>query len=97
MELVAPPYTATGGPSLTWTYTISGCNSAYPNDKLIITVNRGWVHSGGAVKAVGTVVTVQNPYHWRFNSVIQLLISGRNGYAGSNATGPRSATVMNQM
>jgi Flp pilus assembly protein TadG len=90
-----PPYTATGGPSLTWTYSISGCNSAYPNDKLIITVNRGWVHSGGAVKAVGTVVTVQNPYHWRFNSVIQLLIPGAT-YAGITQL-EESATVMNQM
>jgi Flp pilus assembly protein TadG len=93
-----PPYTATGGPALTWTYSISGCNSAYPNDKLVVTINRGWVHSGGgggAVEAVGTVVTVQNPYHWRFNSVIQLLIPGAS-YAAITQLN-ETATVLNQM
>ena len=33
-----PPYTATGGPALTWTYSISGCNSAYSTDNLVITI-----------------------------------------------------------
>lgn len=94
-----PPYTATGGPSLTWTYSISGCNSAYSSDSLVITINRGWVPPGGvsgtAPAAVGTSVAVQYPYHWRFNSVIQLLIPGASYAPATPLT--ESATVHNQM
>src|ERR1039458_1964157 len=91
------PGAVSGGAGLTWTYTISGCNSAYPSDKLVITINRGWVHSTGqgVVTAAGTVVTVQNPYHWRFNSVIQLLIPGAS-YAAITQLN-ETATVLNQM
>ena len=89
-----PPYTATGGPALTWTYSISGCNSAYSTDNLVITINRGWV-SGTTPAAVGTSVTVQYPYHWRFNSVIQLLVPGASYAATTQVT--ESATVHNQM
>ena len=80
-------------PSLTWIYTISGCSSANPGDNLVIRINRGWNHNGGG--AVGTVVTVTNPYHWQFNSVIQVLISGASYAAITQLT--ESATVQNQM
>jgi Flp pilus assembly protein TadG len=88
--IVIPP-----PPGLAWTYRISGCSSAYPADELVITINRGWVSPPGPPLAVGTVVTVQCPYHWRFNSVIQLLIPGANYAATTQVT--ESATVHNQM
>ena len=101
-----PPGTVSGpgtGPTaLMWTYTIFDCSSAYPNDPLVITINRGWVCGppgpacpSGPPVAVGTVVQVTYPYHWRFNSVIQLLIPGANYAAMTQLT--ESATVHNQM
>jgi Flp pilus assembly protein TadG len=101
-----PPGTVSGpgtGPAaLTWTYTIFGCSSADLNDPLLITINRGWVCGvpgpacpSGPPVAVGTVVQVTYPYHWRFNSVIQLLIPGANYAAVTQLT--ESATVHNQM
>jgi hypothetical protein len=45
--------------------------------------------------AVGTAVQVTYPYHWRFNSVIQLLFPGAGYAAITNVT--ESATVHNQM
>jgi Flp pilus assembly protein TadG len=76
---------------LTWTYSISGC-SGY-GDTLTITIDRGWVPAGAiSPVTVGTKVTVDYPYHWRFNSVIQLL-------GGSFAAPPdikESAAVHNQ-
>jgi Flp pilus assembly protein TadG len=67
--------TATGaavtqtGP-LQWTYAVSGCP-----DTINIIINRGWVPAVTDPKlAVGTLVTVIYPYHWRFNSAIQLLL-----------------------
>jgi hypothetical protein len=73
-----------------WTYEIKGCP-----DTLTITIDRGWVPAGPGVSSVGTRVTVSYPYHWRFNSAIQLLVPGAQ-YA---ATTPLSetATVHNQM
>ncbi len=61
----------TGG--LQWTYTISGCP-----DALNIVINRGWVPSVGNPQqlTVGTLVEVIYPYHWRFNSAMQLLLPG---------------------
>jgi len=91
-----PPGAASGPAGLTWTYTISGCNSAHPNDKLVITINRGWVTGSGSPMAVGTVVTVQYTYYWQFNSVIQLLFPGPSGYAATTQL-TESATVHNQM
>ena len=85
-----PPGTASGPTGLSWTYTISGC----PDD-LIVTINRGWVSGSGSPRSVGTRVTVAYPYHWRFNSVIQLLFSGAGYAAVTNLT--ESATVQNQM
>ena len=92
----------TPGTTLTWTYTISGCTTI-AGDQLIITINRGCVCGGscaptctsGPPVSVGTVVTVQYPYHWRFNSVIQLLAPGANYAALTQLS--ESATVHNQI
>ncbi|HKM47580.1 MAG TPA: TadE/TadG family type IV pilus assembly protein [Terriglobales bacterium] len=89
-----PPGTVSGPAGLTWTYTLSGCSGAYPGDNLVITINRGWVGSGPPMSA-GTSVQVAYPYHWRFNSVIQLLIPGASYAALTQVT--ESATVHNQM
>jgi Flp pilus assembly protein TadG len=87
----APPVTPTHpGSNLKWTYTISGC----PDD-LVVVINRGWLSAAGSPSAVGTMVTVKYPYHWRFNSVIQLLFPGAGYAAITNLT--ESATVHNQM
>jgi len=89
------PGAVTGGPpSLTWTYKISPCP-----DTLVVTINRGWVCptpcSLGPPAAVGTTVTVAYPYHWRFNSVIQLLVPGAT-YAPTTLI-TESSTVHNQL
>ncbi|HYW38165.1 MAG TPA: TadE/TadG family type IV pilus assembly protein [Terriglobales bacterium] len=86
-----PPGVASGGPNLTWTYTISGCP-----DNLVITIDRGSVSTSTSPAIVGTTVTVAYPYHWRFNSVIQLLFPGPSGYAATTQV-TESATVHNQM
>jgi hypothetical protein len=96
-----PPGTASGPTGLAWKYTISGCSSAYPPDNLVITVDRGSACvsgptcAAGPPVAVGTVVTIQYPYHWRFNSVIQLLVPGATYGATTQLT--ESSTVQNQM
>src|ERR1035438_9678970 len=79
---------------LTWIYTVPSCSATYTSDNLVITINRGWVSAGTPV-VVGTLVTVQYPYHWRFNSVIQLLIPGASYAAITQLTD--SATVHNQI
>src|ERR1700686_220523 len=92
-ESCTPPGRVTGGSNLIWTYTISGCPGS-----LVITINRGWEAGAGTADspaALGTVVTVQYPYSWRFNSVIQLLLPGANYAATTQLT--ESATVHNQM
>ena len=93
-SLVPPPTgKQTPSGSLTWVYTITSC----PDD-LTIKINRGWAFPNilpGATDAIGTQVTVSYPYHWRFNSVIQLLIPGAKYAAITNVT--ESATVHNQM
>jgi Flp pilus assembly protein TadG len=93
-----PSGPGTGPASLTWTYTISGCTTG--GDQLAITINRGWMCPGPCTTspplAVATVVTVTYPYHWRFNSVIQLLFPGPSGYAATTLV-TESATVHNQM
>jgi len=78
---------------LVWTYTLSGCSSN-PADNLVITINRGVV-SGSAPATISTSVTVSFPYHWRFNSAIQLLFPGASYAATTNLQ--ESATVHNQM
>jgi Flp pilus assembly protein TadG len=81
-----------GANPLQWTYTISGCP-----DNLTITIDRGWVVPPNAdpMKAVGTSVNVSYPYHWRFNSVIQLLVPGASYAAVTDLS--ETATVHNQM
>ena len=96
-----PPFPAPAQAALKWTYTITGCSSAYPSDPLAIVINRGWACASGPCTpgtpvAVGTVLTVSYPYHWRFGGVIQLLFPGPNGYS-TPATVTESATVHNQM
>lgn len=90
-----PPGTVSGPTSgLTWSYLISGCP-----DSLTITINRGWVATGttgNSPVAVGSIVTISYPYHWRFNSVIQLLMPGSSTYQATT-TLTESATVHNQM
>jgi|ERR1019366_8892268 Flp pilus assembly protein TadG len=81
---------AASGTGLASTYTISGCP-----DSLIITINRGTVVNSVSPAVVGTNVQVQYPYHWRFNSVIQLLIPGASYAAITQLS--ESATVHNQM
>jgi len=88
-----PPTT----PGLQWTYRIPECSSTYPSDNLVIDINRGWggSPSAGTPAAVGTNVRVAYPYHWRFNSVIQLLVPGASYLATTHLT--ENATVHNQM
>lgn len=85
------PGTPSGPTGLMWTYTISGCGSA--SDSLTISINRASVVPGSPA-IVGTSVTVTYPYHWRFNSVIQLLAPGAS-YTPASLS--ESATVHNQM
>jgi|SRR5208282_4660739 len=93
-NLTCGPYVVVKPIPLSWKYTISGCSSAYP-DNLVITINRGWVPAAGSPLSVGTSVQVAYPYHWRFNSVIQLLVPGASYAATTQVT--ESATVHNQM
>jgi hypothetical protein len=83
------PATATGT-GLASTYKINGCP-----DQLVITINRGTVVNSVSPALVDTSIQVQYPYHWRFNSVIQLLIPGASYAATTQVT--ESATVHNQM
>jgi len=86
----SPPGAPVNTAGLAWQYTISGCP-----DQLIITINRGAVVNSVSPALVGTSVQVQYPYHWRFNSVIQLLVPGASYAATTQVT--ESATVHNQM
>jgi Flp pilus assembly protein TadG len=95
----APPGTASrpNGPNdLRWVYTISGCSSAYPTDTLVVTINRGWVPAVAGTNTVGTRLTVTYPYHWRFNSVIQLLFRGPSSYSATTYI-HETATTHNQL
>jgi Flp pilus assembly protein TadG len=91
----APPGTVTIHTGVSWTYSISGCSGTYPGDNLIITINRGWVSAPPTPLSVGSYVQVSYPYHWRFNSVIQLLFPGASYSATTQVT--ESASVHNQM
>ena len=85
---VAPTHVS----NLIWSYTITGCSP----DPLVVLIDRGWVSSvGGPPTTVGTQVAVSYPYHWRFNSVIQLLVPGAV-YAATTSLS-ETATVHNQM
>jgi hypothetical protein len=83
-------------PGLTWIYKISGCSGTTDADYLVITINRGSVFTSTSPAVVGTTVSVAYPYHWRFNSVIQLLFPGPSSYAATTQL-TESATVHNQM
>ena len=79
------------GPPLQWTYAIAGCP-----DILNIIIDRGWVPAGpGSPKTVGTILIVKYPYHWRFNSVIQLLFPGASYSATTTLS--ETAAVHNQL
>ena len=90
------PIVAYSNPSpLSWRYQVSGC-SQNPADYLNIVINRGVVTGvGGPPITVGTTVRVHYPYHWRFNSVIQLLFPGAS-YAAVTSL-DEEATVHNQL
>jgi Flp pilus assembly protein TadG len=82
---------ATKTGALQWTYAISGCP-----DTLSVVINRGWVPAvAGSPKSVGTLLTVTYPYHWRFNSVIQLLFPGASYSATTSLS--ETAAVHNQL
>ncbi|MGA9529867.1 MAG: TadE/TadG family type IV pilus assembly protein [Terriglobales bacterium] len=101
----APKGTQSPAGSLTWMYDIRGCSGythdttagcmGSTSDRLWIVVNRGWVDSSAAAPIpVGTSVTVSYDYHWRFNSVIQLLFPLAN-YSPKTCVS-ETATVHNQ-
>ena len=86
--------TAAFSSPLTWTYTASGCS--YGN--LTLTIQRGYSQVAGTVSntsmtVIYTKVSIQFPYQWQFNRVIQLLVSG-SSYAGTTLIST-SATVPN--
>ncbi len=88
---------AHGANPLQWTYTITGC-SGNALDVLAISIDRGVVENVVTLPPttiVGTQVVVSYPYHWRFNSVIQLLVPGASYAAVTNVS--ETATVHNQM
>ncbi len=76
---------------LRWQYSISGCSP----DPLVIEIDRGVVVDPGPPASVRTTVKVSYPYHWRFNSVIQLLLPGA-AYAATTDLS-ETASVHNQM
>lgn len=102
---ILPPRRPTQA-GLTWTYHIRGCSN-YPRSATIgcmassqdwvwIVINRGWVKTGATQPLpVGTSVTVSYDYHWRFNSVIQLLVPGAT-YSPKTCVS-EIATVHNQI
>ncbi len=93
---LSPTFPSATQNALTWTYQISGCApNPFSSDVLNITINRGYVLSTGPPAAVGSQVTITYPYHWRFNSVIQLLVPGASYAPITDLT--ESATVHNQM
>ena len=81
------------GTTLQWQYAITGCP-----DELDITINRGWtqaVTGATGTFVAGTQVTVTYPYHWHFNSAIQLLVPGATYSATTSLS--ETASVHNQM
>lgn len=80
-------------PNLTWTFSASG-NGCPSGTSLTLIVNRGYLfqQTGGSTSGncvstagqgvpaavVGTCVSIQYPYQWRFNRVIGLLVGGAN-------------------
>src|SRR2546422_10132541 len=83
--------THVGGFGLKWSYSISG----WSTDPLVIVVDRGVLVDPGPPASIRTTVKVSYPYHWRFNSVIQLLVPGAAYAAVTDLS--ETATVHNQM
>jgi Flp pilus assembly protein TadG len=86
-----------GANPLQWTYAIGGC-SGDASDVLAISIDRGVVENVATLPPttiVSTQVVVSYRYHWRFNSVIQLLVPGASYAASTNVR--ETATVHNQM
>jgi len=89
--------TATPGPAtkFTWIYTTGG--NGCPTGGLVLTINRAYLfpQSSGTTSptcastagqstiaaVIGTCVSIQYAYQWRFNNVIGLLVKGAQ-YAG---------------
>ena len=69
--------------TLDWQYNITGCSP----DTLTVEIDRGVVDPGTPA-SVRTTVKVSYPYHWRFNSVIQV---------ASTTDLSETASVHNQM
>jgi len=96
---VLPPGGTIGGCTVTpthvnqlkWSYSISDCST----DPLVIVVDRGVLVDPGPPASIRTTVKVSYPYHWRFNSVIQLLVPGAAYAAVTDLS--ETATVHNQM
>jgi Flp pilus assembly protein TadG len=65
------------GPVFTWTYTAAGGGCPAP---LILTIERSYsfqtVVGANTFNVISTRVSLQYPYQWRFNRVIQLLVPG---------------------
>ena len=80
-------------PPLTWGYSATGGGCS-----LTLTINRGQVISetvgGATVNMLCTTVHITYPYHWHFNSVIQLLVPGAN-YTFTDLQSEATAVNMN--
>jgi Flp pilus assembly protein TadG len=81
---------------LTWAATSSTCPTTAGLHS--ISINRAFITNGSiggtATKIIGTQVTIQYAYTWRFNNVIKLLVSSAS-YA-SITTLSVTATAMNE-
>jgi Flp pilus assembly protein TadG len=62
-------------PALVWTYTFSGCGN-FPSDRLVITIDRGFVFTSGTENVASSHVSISYPYHWQFDRVIGLVAAG---------------------
>lgn len=63
--------------TLTWTYTAAGGGCPAP---LVLTIERSYafttVFGANTFNVINTRVTLQYPYSWHFNKVIQMLVPG---------------------
>ena len=82
------------GPPTTWTYTTAGGGCPAP---LVLKVERGYsfqtVVGVNTFNVMSTRVTLQYPYSWHFNRVIQMLVPGATYLGVSQIT--TDATVPN--
>lgn len=84
---VTPSYVS----GLKWSYAVSSCTA----DTLQIDIDRGLLVDLGPPASILTEVKVTYPYHWRFNSAIQLAVPGASYAPVTNLS--ETATVHNQM